>query len=67
VPPQKIFAPCKKVLARFSGTVLICAAVTKAVDNGPTPIGRTARNQEPEAATEAAAPGSREQNLTGWV
>ena len=64
---QKTSAVCKKVLARFSSTVLLCPAVTKAVDNWPTPIGRTARNQAPEQAMVAAAPGSQEQDLQEWV
>ena len=49
--------PLKKVLARFSGSVLICAAVTKAVDKHVTLIGRTSRIEPPGAASDAAAPG----------
>ena len=65
--PQKNITPRKKVLALFSGTVLICAAVTKAVDNRRTLIGRTARNQEPDGAIVAAAAGSRDPNLAARV
>jgi len=65
--PWENSIPCKKVLAPFPSTVLVCPAVTRAVDNRPTPIGRTARNQEPEAAMVPAAPGSQQQDLPDRV